>query len=114
MRGGLADVALRRAKGLRERLACRGAAIELDHQIARLCIWDLPQAHDERARGGDRGDTPVLACARLDGNAFTDVRDLFVADAWNTDGGNTGSRLAFARDGTIYMCVGDRASPREL
>jgi glucose/arabinose dehydrogenase len=36
------------------------------------------------------------------------VRDLFVADAWSTAGGNSGSRIAFGLDGTIYMTVGER------
>jgi glucose/arabinose dehydrogenase len=57
---------------------------------------------------GDRGDTTALAAARFDGAALTDVRDLLVADAWSTDGGNSGSRIAFGLDGTIYMTVGDR------
>jgi glucose/arabinose dehydrogenase len=57
---------------------------------------------------GDRGDTTALAAARFDGATLTDVRDLLVADAWSTDGGNSGSRIAFGLDGTIYMTVGDR------
>ena len=35
------------------------------------------------------------------------MRDLFVADAWSTGGGNSGSRIAFGLDGTIYMTVGE-------
>jgi glucose/arabinose dehydrogenase len=57
---------------------------------------------------GDRGDTPVLASAQFDGTRLTDVRDLFVTEAWSRYGGNTGSRIAFGPDGTIYMTVGDR------
>ena len=54
------------------------------------------------------GDTPVLAAAHFDGARLTGERDLFVADAWDDYGGNTGSRIAFGLDGTIYMTVGDR------
>jgi aldose sugar dehydrogenase len=60
------------------------------------------------SKPGDRGDTTALASARFDGAKLTDVRDLFVADAWSTAGGNSGSRIAFGLDGTIYMTVGDR------
>jgi aldose sugar dehydrogenase len=60
------------------------------------------------SKRGDRGDTTTLASARFDGARLTEVRDLFVADAWSTYGGNSGSRIAFGLDGTIYMTVGDR------
>jgi len=60
------------------------------------------------SKRGQRGDTTTLASARFDGASLTDVRDLFVADAWSTAGGNSGSRIAFAQDGTIYMTVGER------
>jgi glucose/arabinose dehydrogenase len=58
--------------------------------------------------GGERGDTTVLAAAQLEGAKLLGVRDLFVADAWNTNGGNSGSRIAFGGDGTIYWSVGER------
>src|SRR5438093_1225825 len=60
------------------------------------------------SKSGERGDTTTLASARFDGTMLTSVRDLLVADAWNTHGGNSGSRIAFGLDGTIYMTVGDR------
>jgi glucose/arabinose dehydrogenase len=60
------------------------------------------------SKSGDRGDTTVLGRARLENATLSDVRELFVADAWNTYGGNSGSRIAFGLDGTIYMSVGDR------
>jgi len=60
------------------------------------------------SKRGDAGDTPTLASALFDGTSLTQVRDLFVADAWSRYGGNTGSRIAFGLDGTIYMTVGER------
>jgi glucose/arabinose dehydrogenase len=60
------------------------------------------------SKPGARGDTTALATARFDGATLTDVRDLFVADAWSTAGGNSGSRIAFGLDGAIYMTVGER------
>src|SRR5947209_3763939 len=35
---------------------------------------------------GERCDTTALATARFHGATLTDVRDLFVADAWSTAG----------------------------
>jgi aldose sugar dehydrogenase len=60
------------------------------------------------SKSGEGGDTTALASAIYDGVGLTAVRDVFVADAWSTEGGNSGSRIAFSRDGTIYMTVGDR------
>jgi glucose/arabinose dehydrogenase len=46
--------------------------------------------------------TVALARGRWDGHALTDVRDIFVADAPGT------SRIAFARDGTLFMTTTGR------
>jgi glucose/arabinose dehydrogenase len=55
----------------------------------------------------DKGQiATVLARGRWDGAALTDVRDIFVAEPyWNGSGGSA-SRIAFARDGTLYMTTG--------
>ncbi len=58
------------------------------------------------------GDTPALFRARFDGKRLSDARDIFVAQAWDDSGGNTGSRILFGKDGMIYMSVGDRHHPR--
>ena len=47
-------------------------------------------------------NTLALARGRLDGQTLTDVRDVFVASA----GTGGASRIAFGRDGTIYMTTG--------
>ncbi len=49
--------------------------------------------------------TAVLARGRFDGgHILTDVRDVFVADAWCAT--PSASRIAFAPDGKIFMSVG--------
>jgi glucose/arabinose dehydrogenase len=49
--------------------------------------------------------TAALARGRFDGgHALTDVRDIFVADAWCAT--PSASRIAFAPDGKIFMSVG--------
>ncbi len=61
--------------------------------------------------GGDEGTTAV-ARGVFDGSSLTNVEDVFVAEAWSRAGQHFGSRLAFDRDGYLFVTVGDRgASP---
>lgn len=61
------------------------------------------------SKAGERGHTTALARGRFDGKALTGVQDIFVADAWSTGGSaHFGSKLAFGRDGTLFMSVGER------
>jgi glucose/arabinose dehydrogenase len=47
----------------------------------------------------------TLARARYEGgDSLADVKDLFVADAWSQ--GTSAGRIAFARDGKIFLAVG--------
>jgi aldose sugar dehydrogenase len=55
-----------------------------------------------------REATTVLARGRFDGKALTDVRELFVADNWNTGNPHYGGKLAFGRDGMLYLTIGER------
>lgn len=52
----------------------------------------------------------AIARGRLDGTALTDVRDIFVSDQGGT------SRIAFARDGTLFMTTtgNDPQNPNTL
>jgi glucose/arabinose dehydrogenase len=54
------------------------------------------------------GATTALFRARFDGKALLDGRDLFVADNCNTGNPHFGSKLAFGRDGLLYMTIGER------
>jgi aldose sugar dehydrogenase len=56
----------------------------------------------------EKGATTALYRARFDGKALTEGRDLFVADNCNTGNPHFGSKLAFARDGLLYMTIGER------
>lgn len=67
------------------------------------------------AKAGEQGTTLALARGRFDGTALTDVRDIFVADAWEPagpaargGGGTYGGRIAFGLDGMLYLTVADR------
>ena len=48
-----------------------------------------------------------MSRGRLEGSTLTDVREIFVADAWETSG-NMAGRMLFGPDGTLYVAVGDR------
>jgi len=60
------------------------------------------------SKAGDSGNTTALARGRLEGAALQDVRDIFVADAWSQGPIHFGSKLAWGRDGFLYMTVGER------
>ena len=47
----------------------------------------------------------ALARGKLVGNQLTEVKDLLVCDSWAGDGGS-GSRLAWGKDGMLYMTTG--------
>jgi aldose sugar dehydrogenase len=47
----------------------------------------------------------TLATARLVGKQLVDMKDLLVCDSWAGDGGS-GSRLAWGKDGMLYMTTG--------
>jgi glucose/arabinose dehydrogenase len=56
---------------------------------------------------GERGSTLAIARGRFDNNTLADVKEIFVADAWET-GGNLAGKIMFGRDGMLYVTVGDR------
>jgi glucose/arabinose dehydrogenase len=56
---------------------------------------------------GPKGSTLAISRGRFDGTTLADVKEIFVADAWETSG-NLAGRLFFGRDGMLYATVGDR------
>jgi glucose/arabinose dehydrogenase len=58
-------------------------------------------------KAGAAGTTLAVARGRFDGRKLDDVREIFVADAWET-GGNMGGKILFGPDETLYVTVGDR------
>ncbi len=67
------------------------------------------------SKPGEKGATTAVARARWDGSALVDLKDVFVGDAWVTgtgpSDGSFGSRIAFGRDGMMYVTLGDRNVP---
>jgi glucose/arabinose dehydrogenase len=56
---------------------------------------------------GSQGTT-ALSRARLENDRLSDVREIFEAKAWANTPGHFGARIAFDREGFLYMSVGDR------
>jgi aldose sugar dehydrogenase len=59
-----------------------------------------------KGRQSDAMLATVLARARFDGKALADVKDIFVAEPWWDGAGGSASRIAFGRDGMLYMTTG--------
>ena len=55
----------------------------------------------------DGRGSPALARGRLEGHALHDVEDLVVSEPFHSNGGLNG-RVAFGRDGKVYMSTGGR------
>ena len=64
------------------------------------------------SKPGEKGATTAVARARWDGTSLVDLKDIFVGDAWvsgtGPSDGSFGSRIAFGRDGMMYVSLGDR------
>jgi glucose/arabinose dehydrogenase len=58
------------------------------------------------SKGTEKRTTIALARGRFDGTTLSDVKELFVADAWGS--GAPAGRAAFGPDGMVYLTVGDR------
>jgi aldose sugar dehydrogenase len=56
---------------------------------------------------GEKGNTLAIARGRLDGATLADVKEIFVADAWETSG-NLAGRMIFGPNAMLYVTIGDR------
>ena len=52
--------------------------------------------------------TTALARGRFDGTAVRDLKDIFVANDWSKSVTNFGGRIAFDRNGFLFLTVGER------
>ncbi len=59
---------------------------------------------------GTQGTTAVIR-ARWENDRLNNVQEIFEAKVWSTGRGHYGSRLAFDRDGFLFITLGDRQVP---
>ncbi|WP_322521346.1 PQQ-dependent sugar dehydrogenase [Guyparkeria halophila] len=89
---------------------------EVDHRnqgglldvLAHPAQADNPWTYLTWAGRCDGGNATHLGRGRLEGNRLVDFETLFVATPCVDSGIHFGSRLAFDRDGYLFMTVGDR------
>jgi glucose/arabinose dehydrogenase len=62
------------------------------------------------AADADGGASTRVARARLTDHRLEGLEEIFVANARTTTGVHFGSRLVFARDGTLFVTLGDRGA----
>ena len=55
--------------------------------------------------------TTAVARARFENDRLTNVQEIFEAKVWSTGRGHHGSRLAFDRNGFLFITLGDRMVP---
>ncbi|MEP7355117.1 MAG: PQQ-dependent sugar dehydrogenase, partial [Acidobacteriota bacterium] len=55
--------------------------------------------------------TTAVARGRFDGQKMGEIKDVFLADAWQPLSGGDGARIAFAPDGTMYVSSSHRRNP---
>lgn len=67
-------------------------------------------SYSKPSEDGTRGTTAVIR-GRFENDRLTNVEEIFVAEVWSTGQGHYGSRLAFDRDGYLFITVGDRQVP---
>jgi aldose sugar dehydrogenase len=71
--------------------------------------WSFSEADP----GGGSGNSTAVACGRLDNDALRDVRVIFRQAPKFASRAHFGSRLVFARDGRLFVTLGDRLLRRD-
>ena len=66
-------------------------------------------SYSKPSADGSEATTAVIR-GTFDGTSLTDVEEIFEARAWSRQRQHFGSRLAFDRDGYLFITVGDRGA----
>jgi len=74
---------------------------------------DNPLVYWSYAEAGDGGNSTAVARGRLTGNRLSDVQVIFRQTPKVSSQSHCGSRLVFARDGRLFVVLGDRFSRKE-
>jgi aldose sugar dehydrogenase len=79
-----------------------------DFSSNRLVYLSYSKPNEDESMG-----TTAVIRARFENEALHDVEEIFEAQAWVQIPGHYGSRLAFDRDGYLFITVGDRMAPTD-
>lgn len=79
-------------------------ALHPDFASNRLVYLSFSKPNEDGSEG-----TTAVARGRWENDRLNDVEEIFEARAWSRGGNHFGSRLAFDRDGYLFLTVGDRA-----
>lgn len=94
-------------------------AISVGGQCGLLDVALDPKFADNRlvyfsyAEPGDGGNSTAVARGKLVGNALEEVRTIFVQRPKVSSRAHCGGRLVFARDGRLFVTLGDRSSRKD-
>ena len=94
-------------------------AISVGGQCGLLDVVLDPKFADNRlvyfsyAEPGEGGNSTAVARGRFDGNALAGVRTIFVQKPKVSSSAHCGGRLVFARDGRLFVTLGERFSRKE-
>ena len=61
-----------------------------------------------KPRNDNKEGTTALMRAKLEGDRLVDAKEIFEAKAWNDRAGHFGARIAFDKEGHLFLAVGDR------
>ena len=70
-------------------------------------------SYAEPASGGDSGNSTAVARAKLSGASLSDMRTIFHQQPKYSSSAHCGGRLVFARDGRLFVTLGDRFSRKD-
>ena len=70
-------------------------------------------SYAEPASGGESGNSTAVARARLVNDALIDVRTIFRQQPKYSSSAHCGGRLVFARDGRLFVTLGDRFARKD-
>ncbi|HEU5296905.1 MAG TPA: PQQ-dependent sugar dehydrogenase, partial [Burkholderiaceae bacterium] len=70
-------------------------------------------SYAEPAGASDSGNSTAVARAKLVGNTLADVRTIFVQKPKVASSTHCGGRLVFARDGKLFVTLGERFSRKD-
>jgi glucose/arabinose dehydrogenase len=67
-------------------------------------------SYSKPGEDGSRGTTAIVR-GRFENDRLSNVEEIFVAEVWSQGQGHYGSRLAFDREGYLFITIGDRQVP---